>query len=84
MPILDYSSENLRCCLIIVMVYMLLAPDPVLSMQGHQIIVICDNLMADMRLEGVLMLTKVVETFVRASPGLGAETVKPILPRIFQ
>lgn len=51
---------------------------------GVQIMTICDSLMADMRSEGIVMLTKVVELYIRASPVLGCETVKPVLPRIFQ
>lgn len=45
---------------------------------------ICDSLMADMRTEGIVMLTKVIENYIRVSPALGCETVKPVLPRIFQ
>lgn len=63
---------------------MLLSPDLVMRNQCTQIIQICDNLMADMRMEGVLMLARLIETFIRASPALGCETVKPILPRIFE
>lgn len=82
--LLEYSSENLRCCLIIVLAYVLLAPELVMRTHGVQIITICDNLMADMRSEGIIMLTRLVETFIRASPTLGSETAQPILPRIFQ
>lgn len=43
-----------------------------------------DGIMGDMKNEGVIMLMRLVETFIRALPGLGTETVSPILPRIFQ
>lgn len=66
------------------MAHTLLAPELVMRTHGIQIITICDNLMADMRTEGIVMLTKLVETYIRALPQLGCETVKPILPRIFQ
>lgn len=82
--LLEYSSENLRLCLIIVLVHTLLAPELVMRANGVQIMTICDSLMADMRTEGVVMLTKVVENYIRASPTLGCETVKPVLLRIFQ
>lgn len=82
--LLEYSSENLRLCLIIVLVHTLLAPELVMRANGVQIMTICDSLMADMRTEGVVMLTKVVDNYIRASPSLGCETVKPVLPRIFQ
>lgn len=81
---LEYSSENLRCCLIIIIAHMLLAPELVMNTQGQHLMVICDSLMADLRFDGILLLTRLVETFIRASPVLGSETVKPILPRIFQ
>lgn len=80
----EYSSENLRCYLIIILAQTLLAPELVLRSHGLQLITICDNLMSDMRSEGLVMLTRVIETFIRVSPVLGCETVKPILPRLFQ
>lgn len=81
---IEYSSENLRCYLIIILAQTLLAPELVLTSNGIQLMIICDGLMSDMRSEGIVMLTKVVETFIRVSPALGCETTKPILPRIFQ
>jgi len=63
---------------------MLLAPELVMKTQGLQIVTVCDSLMSDMRTEGILIMTRLMETFVRASPVLGAETIQPILPRIFQ
>lgn len=62
----------------------LLAPEMVLRTYGIEIMKICDNLMADMRSEGIVMLIRLVETFIRVSPEVGCETVKPILPRIFE
>lgn len=82
--LLEYSSENLRCCLVIILAHMLLAPDLMMKTHGIQIITICDSLMADMRSEGIIMLTRLVESFIRASPSVGCETILPILPRIFQ
>lgn len=82
--LLEYSSENLRCCLIIVIAHMLLSPDVVMRTSGQQIVQICDNLMGDMRSEGIIMLCRLVETFIRAAPEIGSETVKTILPRIFE
>ncbi|XP_025833971.1 importin-11-like isoform X1 [Agrilus planipennis] len=82
--LLDYSTETLHCCLVIILAHMLIAPELVMKTQGLQLMTACDSLMADMRSEGILMLTRVVENFIRASPNLGCETVKVILPRIFQ
>lgn len=80
----EYSSENLRCCLIITLAHTLLAPEMVMRTHGVQLMTICESLMSDMRSEGLVMLTKLVETYIRVSPTLGSETVKPVLPRIFQ
>ncbi|KAF5289639.1 hypothetical protein FQA39_LY14997 [Lamprigera yunnana] len=83
-PLLEQSSENLRCCLVISLVHMLLAPELVMKTQGFQIVSVCDGLISDLKMEGILFLTRLLETFIRALPQLGSETIKPILPRIFQ
>ncbi|XP_076251460.1 importin beta11 [Rhynchophorus ferrugineus] len=83
-PLLDYSTENLRSCLYICLVHLLLAPELVMHTQGNQIITICDSLMSDLKNEGVVMLMRLIDTFIRALPVLGSETVMPILPRIFK
>ncbi|KAF5275843.1 hypothetical protein FQR65_LT04081 [Abscondita terminalis] len=83
-PLLEQSSENLRCCLIITLVHMLLAPELVMKTHGFQVVTMCDNLISDLKAEGVLILTRLLETFIRALPQLGSETIRPILPRIFQ
>ncbi|KAJ8961664.1 hypothetical protein NQ318_021262 [Aromia moschata] len=84
LSLLDYSTENLRQCLVICLVHLLLAPELVMRTHGSQIIQVCDGLMADLKNEGIVMLMRLVETFIRAAPVLGTETVMPILPRIFQ
>ncbi|CAG9854440.1 unnamed protein product [Phyllotreta striolata] len=82
--LIEYSTENLRQCLIICLVHLLLAPELVMRTQGIQLIQVCDGIMSDLKNEGVVMLLRLVETFLRASPGLGAESTLPILPRIFE
>ncbi|KAI4458349.1 importin-7 8 11 [Holotrichia oblita] len=81
--LLENSSENLRLCLIICIAHMLLDPENVMQVHGRQIMNACDSLMADMRPEGIIMLSKVVEMFIKAKPVLGCETVRPLLIRIF-
>ncbi|KAG5887314.1 hypothetical protein JTB14_006458 [Gonioctena quinquepunctata] len=83
-PLLDYSTENLRQCLLICLVHLLLAPEAVMRTNGLQVIKVCDGLMSDLKNEGVVMLMRLVETFIRASPVLGTETVLLILPKIFE
>lgn len=63
---------------------MLLDPDNVMQVHGRQIMEACDSLMADMRPEGIIMLAKLVEIFIKAKPVLGCETAQPILIRIFE
>ncbi|KAJ8915196.1 hypothetical protein NQ315_015419 [Exocentrus adspersus] len=84
LPLLEYSTENFRGCLLISLAHLLLAPELVMRTHGAQIIQVCDGLMADLKNEGIVMLMKLVETFIRAVPLLGTETTMPILPRIFQ
>lgn len=55
-----------------------------MRVHGRQIISACDSMMADMRPEGIVMLAKLVEMFVKAKPDVGCETVRPLLIRIFE
>ncbi|KAL3277503.1 hypothetical protein HHI36_012849 [Cryptolaemus montrouzieri] len=82
--LLEYSTEAFRLCIPISLVHMLLAPELVMRSHGVQIMTICDNLMADMKNEGIVMIVRLVDTYIKACPVVGAETVLPILPRIFQ
>lgn len=80
----DYSTENLRSCLCICLAHLLLAPELVMRTHGMQLIMTLDGMVADLKNEAIVMLMRLIETFIRASPVLGTETVMPILPRIFQ
>lgn len=82
--LMEYSTETLRQCLIICLVHLLLDPQLVMRTQGVRIMQVCDSLMSDLKNEGIVVLMRLVETFLRASPLLGAETALPILPRIFE
>lgn len=81
---LDYSSEAFGICVGIVTVHTLLAPELVMRSHGLQIMTVCDSMMNDLKNEAVMAIMRVVETYLRASPALGAETAMPILPRIFE
>ncbi|GJQ74570.1 Ranbp11 [Trypoxylus dichotomus] len=82
--LLETTSENLRLCLIICIAHMLLDPETVMRVHGRQIVEACDSLMSDMRPEGIIMLAKLVEMFIKAKPVLGCETTRPLLIRIFE
>lgn len=81
--LLEYSSENLRLCLLIIQAHILLAPEETLKTQAIPVIATCDSLLADLRSDGILILMRIVETCIRAAPSVAVETIKPILPRIF-
>ncbi|ENN82872.1 hypothetical protein YQE_00761, partial [Dendroctonus ponderosae] len=83
LSLLDYTTETLRTCLYISLVHLVLAPEWVMRSQGNQLMSICVSLMSDLKNEGVVMLMRLVDSFIRAIPGLGSETVMPILPKIF-
>jgi hypothetical protein len=44
----------------------------------------CNDMLSDMRSEGIVMTMRLVEMCLRASPNTAAELVKPMLPRIFE
>lgn len=70
--------------MVICLAHLLLAPELVMRTNGLQLIQVLDGIMGDLKNEGIIMLMRLVETFIRVLPGLGTETVMPILPRIFQ
>ncbi|XP_045467255.1 importin-11 isoform X2 [Harmonia axyridis] len=82
--LLDYSTEAFGLCMGICSVHTLLAPEVVMQTHGLQIMTLCSNMMADLKNEGIMMILRLVELYLRASPTLGPETVLPILPRIFE
>lgn len=82
--LLDYNSENLRCCLCIIQAHILLAPEQTLKTQGYPVIMACDALLSDLRSEGIVMMMRIVETCLRAAPTVAVETIKPILPKIIE
>ncbi|XP_017775673.1 PREDICTED: importin-11 [Nicrophorus vespilloides] len=82
--LIEYNSENLRWCLLVTLAHVLLSPDVVMETQGRQIVTVCNSILSDMRTEGIVMVVGLMETFIRASPMKGCETVKLILPKIFE
>ncbi|CAH1959457.1 unnamed protein product [Acanthoscelides obtectus] len=82
--LLEYSTEILSQCLCICLVHLLLAPELVMRTHGSQLMQTCAGIMGDLNNEGVVMLMRVVETFIRVVPSLGTATATPILPKIFQ
>lgn len=83
-PLLEYSSENLRTCFYIIQANILLSPEEFLNAYGEVIVSSCNDMLSDMRSEGIVMTMRLVETCLRASPNISTELVKPMLPRIFE
>ncbi|XP_049837055.1 importin-11 isoform X1 [Schistocerca gregaria] len=83
-PLLESSSENLRTCYYIIQASVLLGPEQFLKTYGEVIINLCNDMLADMRSEGVIMTMRLVETCLRAAPTLFPEILEPMLPRIFE
>ncbi|KAL1492056.1 hypothetical protein ABEB36_012554 [Hypothenemus hampei] len=82
--LLEYSTETMGICLHISAVHLLLAPECVMRSQGLQIISICAGMINDLKNQGVVMVMRLVDTYIRVLPSLGSETVMPILPKIFE
>ncbi|XP_011635058.1 importin-11 [Pogonomyrmex barbatus] len=82
--LLDQSSENLRLCLYIIQVYVLLSPQDFFTQRGSVVIESLKTLLSDLRSEGRVMVLKLFEICLRTSPQQGAELIKPVLLKIFE
>ncbi|KAK9880322.1 hypothetical protein WA026_010202 [Henosepilachna vigintioctopunctata] len=82
--LLDYSTETVNLCMSVSIAHVLLAPELVLKSHGLRIMTICDTIASDLKNEEIMMLLRLVDIYIRVCPGLGTETVYPILPRLFQ
>jgi len=78
------SSEQLRTCLYIIQSYILLNPDIYLQRFGKAVVTTCAYLLTDLRPEGIGVVMKLFEAFLRSKPDYGIELLKPILPDIFR
>ncbi|KAJ6635893.1 Importin-11 [Pseudolycoriella hygida] len=83
LSIIEQSSENLRTCLYIIQTYVLLDPPVFLERHGKAIVACCMYLLSDMRPEGVVMVLKLFELFLKTMPEYGIELLRPSLPDIF-
>lgn len=84
-PLLEFTSENLRTCFYIIQAYILLAPEEFLKAYGSTVIAACNDMLSDMRAEGIVMTMRLVEMCLRAVPGhAAAELIQPMLPRILE
>lgn len=80
----EYTSENLRTCFSIIQAYILISPDLYLQQYGKDIVKTGMYLLSDMRSEGIVMIMRLFESMLRASPALSLELLRPALPDIFK
>nr|CAD7589784.1 unnamed protein product [Timema genevievae] len=83
-PLFQHHADNLRTCLYITQANILLSPEQFLKMYGEIVVASANEMLADMRSEGIVMTMRLIETCLRSAPGIAQEIVKPILPRVFE
>ncbi|KAL0821295.1 hypothetical protein ABMA28_005894 [Loxostege sticticalis] len=86
-PILEQSSEHLRIVVYIMQAYTLLCPEEFLLGPGGKCMALLDELLADMRTEGVITVLKMAEicisvSFPERNAFLGVKVIWPILIRV--
>lgn len=84
LPIIEGSSENLRTCLYIIQSNILLNPEVYLQRYGKDVVNTCGYLLSDLRPDGIVMIMKLFEAYLRSKPDYGIELLKPVLPDIFK
>ncbi|XP_071559337.1 importin-11 isoform X1 [Temnothorax nylanderi] len=82
--LLDQTTENLRLCLYIIQMYVLLSPQDFFTQRGSVVIESLKTLLSDLRSEGRVMMLRLFEICLRTSPQQGAELIKPVLLKIFE
>ena len=78
------TSENLGLCLYIIQAYVYLSPQEFLRENGTATVETLRSILGDLRSEGVLMVMRLLEAFLKASPQYAPQVIKPLLPRIFK
>ncbi|XP_026326182.1 importin-11 [Hyposmocoma kahamanoa] len=86
-PILEQSSEHLRIVVYIMQAYTLLCPEEFLSGPGAKCMALLEDMLGDMRTEGVITVLKMAEicisvTFPERNAFLGVKVIWPILIRV--
>ncbi|CAD0202335.1 unnamed protein product [Chrysodeixis includens] len=86
-PILEQSSEHLRIVVYIMQAYTLLCPEEFLSGPGGKCMALLEDMLSDMRTEGVITVLKMAEicisvTFPERNAFLGVKVIWPLLIRV--
>lgn len=78
-PLLELGSENLRTCFAIVESYVLLDQRAFLQNCGAPVVDACLRMLGNIKPEGSIILSRVVETIIKVSPLTGPEVFAPVL-----
>merc|ERR1719244_1082718 len=78
-PLLTIGSENLRTTIYILQAYVLLCPLRVMETIGPNVVMELTNQYHDLQDEGVLMILRLVETWLRAGPPHTPQVLEPLL-----
>lgn len=81
-PLLELGSENLRTCFAIVESYVLLDQRAFLQNCGAPVVDACLGMLGNIKPEGSIILSRVVETIIKVSPLNGPEVFAPVLLKI--
>ncbi|CAL8143654.1 unnamed protein product [Orchesella dallaii] len=83
-PLLTISTEHLKPSVALVNCYALVYPEVFAERFGALVCAELNSSINDMRVEGITMVLRGVETLLRTSPTSGPHAVKPIIGKIFQ
>ncbi|KAM3965537.1 importin beta11 isoform 2-T2 [Aphomia sociella] len=86
-PILEQSTEHLRIIVYIMQAYTLLCPEEFLLAAGGKCMALLEDMLSDMRTEGVITVLKMAEicinvSFPERNTFLGVQVIWPILIRV--
>ncbi|KAK2550355.1 Importin-11 [Acropora cervicornis] len=81
--LLDFGSENLRICFAIIESYVLLDEKEFLQSVSAPVVNSCLSMLGNIKTEGGIILSKVVETVIKVSPLRGTELFAQVLLKIF-
>lgn len=70
---------NLKTCLYIQQAYILLNPEMYLQKHGKEMIRVCQYLIKDIRTEGIVLISKLFITVLKAHPDIAVELLHPVV-----
>lgn len=83
-PLLENNLEHLRLCASVISAYVLLFPEDILQMYGETLIRIFADMLTDLRSEGIIVIMRLLELFMKVNPNRSCVLLKPLLPNIFE